>query len=188
MAAYWDHYSLNIYILRHLAVVFSQQEDKMALQSCLTFGTLSANHPNILETYNCLSVSAESFTPANRVGGFREWRDRQSSTPGSIKPHPERSAGARQLLLTTRAEHVGQIAVCITSYGLNVAIYLPSYSLCGKGGAFMTYGIWWATNYNHCQGSQNLTRVFSALIQPLYITSSVKPGSIPQTQLIFFSL
>lgn len=113
----------------------------MMLQSCLTFGALSANHPNILETHNCLLVSAESFTPANRVGGSREWRDRQSSTSGSIEPLPERSAGARQLLLTTRAEHVGQTSVCITSGGLNVAIHLPSYSLCGEGGAFMTYGI-----------------------------------------------
>lgn len=39
----------------------------MVLQCCLTCGTLSANHPNILETSNCLS--AESFTPANRVAG-----------------------------------------------------------------------------------------------------------------------
>lgn len=156
----------------------------MVLQSCLTCGTLSANHPSILETSNCLS--AESFTPANRVGGFKEWRDRQSSTSGSIEPLPERSAGARQLLLTTRAEHVGQISVCITSDSPNVAIHLLSYSLCGEGGAFMTYGIRWATNCNHCQGSQNLMRVFSALIQPLYITSSVKPSSIPQTQHFFF--
>lgn len=155
----------------------------MVLQSCLTCGTLSANHPNILETSNCLS--AESFTPANRVGGFGEWRDRQSSTSGSIEPLP---AGARQLLLTTRAEDVGQISVCITSDGLNVALHLLSNSLCGEGGAFMTYGIWWATNCNHCQGSQNLMRVFSALIQPLYITSSELSQALSHRHNIFFSL